>query len=262
MTAVGICTSVVSGAKILVRDRLMKVPDTTTLAEPFEKVKPEGKHVDHEDVVVKYSSRLASNWIDTELEKDLGVVNDLGVVVNDFGFKYIRFTQDSLYPPSSKRACTVNDVLMGVARDRTKLPCKKVSKNKKEELFNDVRGFCEGRQIGFSPSAADSEGYVVVNCLTNHLWMIDTNFDTLEQASSKKGPTKVPKVPEVWKRFAGYNDYKSKKKVKPRLNETELRQTAVAYISLCSLYYGCTSCATWISNGMWHMWQGRIQDFS
>ena len=31
MTSVGICASVVSGAKILVRDRLLKVPDTTTL---------------------------------------------------------------------------------------------------------------------------------------------------------------------------------------------------------------------------------------
>ena len=116
---------------------------------------------------------------------------------------------------------------MAVSRDRTKLPRKKVAKNKKEELFNDVRGFFEGRKVGFSPSAADSEGYEMVNCLTNCLWMIDTNFDTLEQASSKKGPTKVPKVPEVWKRFAGYNDYKSKKKAKPRLNATELRQTAV-----------------------------------
>ena len=84
MTAVGICMSVVSGAKILVRDRLMKVPDTTTLAERFEKVKPEGEHVDHERVVVKCSSRPGSNWIDTKLE------NDVGVLVNDFGFKYIR----------------------------------------------------------------------------------------------------------------------------------------------------------------------------
>ena len=50
-------------------------------------------------------------------------------------------TQDSLHPPSSKCVCTVNDVLMGVARDRIKLLPKKVSKNKKVELFNDVRGF-------------------------------------------------------------------------------------------------------------------------
>ena len=52
MSSEGICTSVVSGAKILVRDRLLKVPDTTTLADLFDKVKPEGKRVDHEDVVV------------------------------------------------------------------------------------------------------------------------------------------------------------------------------------------------------------------
>ena len=42
-----------SGAKILVHDRLLKVPDTTTLAERFEKVKPEGERFNPEDVVVK-----------------------------------------------------------------------------------------------------------------------------------------------------------------------------------------------------------------
>ena len=158
MTSVGICTSVVSGAKILVCDRLLKVPDTTTLAlaELFEKVKPDRERVVHEDVI-KYSSKPGSSWIGTELE------NDVGVLVNDFGCKYIRFMvpmQDSVHPPSSKHVYTVNDVLMAVSRDRTKLPRKKILKNK-EELFNDVQGFFEGRQV------ADSEGYEVVNYLTN-----------------------------------------------------------------------------------------------
>ena len=94
MTSVGICASVVSGAKILVRDRLLKVPDTTTLAQLFERVKPDGECVVHEDVV-KCSSKPGSSWIDTELE------NDVGVLVNDFGCKSIRFmvpTQGCGYP--------------------------------------------------------------------------------------------------------------------------------------------------------------------
>ena len=101
MTSVGICASVVSGAKILVRDRLLKVPDTTTLAQLFERVKPDGECVVHEDVVVKCSSKPGSSWIDTERE------NDVGVLVNDFGCKYIRFmvpTQDSMHPPPARSA--------------------------------------------------------------------------------------------------------------------------------------------------------------
>ena len=63
MTSVGICASVVSGAKILVCDRLLKVPDTTTLAQLFERVKPDGECVVHEDVVVKCSSKPRGVWL-------------------------------------------------------------------------------------------------------------------------------------------------------------------------------------------------------
>ena len=49
----GICASVVSGAKIL---------DTTTFAELFEKVKLEGKRI-NQDVAAKCSSRPESDWI-------------------------------------------------------------------------------------------------------------------------------------------------------------------------------------------------------
>ena len=217
----GVCTSVVSGAKIFVRDRLLKVPDTTTLTELYEKVKPD---IQLEGVVAKCAASPGSNWIDAELD------NDVGLLVNDFGCKYVRFmvsVQDCSMEPPSKRVCTVNDVLMSVSRDRSKLPRQKLGKNRKEVLFNDVRACFEGRQIGFSPMAAESDGYEVVNTLTNCLWMIDTNLDTLDQASVKKGPSKVPKLPNVWRKFTGYNDYKSKKKAKPRLHASELQQTAL-----------------------------------
>ena len=61
-TAVGVCTSVVCGSVILVRDRLLKVPDTTTLAELYEKVKSRdnGNHSTVGSVMVKRTTSPGS----------------------------------------------------------------------------------------------------------------------------------------------------------------------------------------------------------
>ena len=60
---VGVCVSVVSGSKVLVRDKILKIPDTTTLAELLEDVKPDG--ADAADVRVKCLAKPGStNWID------------------------------------------------------------------------------------------------------------------------------------------------------------------------------------------------------
>lgn len=117
---------------------------------------------------------------------------------------------------------------MGAARSRNKLPKpkKKPEKNKKEKLFNDVRNLLLIRGIGFPPSVAESEGFSVVNVLTNTLWAIDASHDTLSAATSKQGSTKIPKLPGVWEQFQGYNDYKSKKVAKPRLQSLVLKEFA------------------------------------
>lgn len=47
---------------------------TQPLLQNFMKrQKPEGKRIDQEDVVANCSSRLGSDWIDTELTKDVGL---------------------------------------------------------------------------------------------------------------------------------------------------------------------------------------------
>ena len=50
---VGVCVSVVAGCKVLVKDKILKIPDTTTLSELFQDVKPHGADIDIEDVSVK-----------------------------------------------------------------------------------------------------------------------------------------------------------------------------------------------------------------
>ena len=116
---------------------------------------------------------------------------------------------------------------MAASRSRDSLPKRKPGKNRKEQLFNDVRGHLESRSLGFSAASAGSEGYEVVNTLTNCLWSIDANHDTLDKACSKKGSEKVPKLPVIWRKFTGHNDYKVKKKAKTRLHAAELHQTAM-----------------------------------
>ena len=78
----------------------------------------------------------------------------------------------------------------------------------------------------------DQKGTKLSNTLTNCLWSIDANHDTLDKACSKKGSEKVPKLPDIWRKFTGYNDYKVKKKAKPRLHAAELHQTAMDLFSV------------------------------
>ena len=69
--------------------------------------------------------------------------------------------------------------------DRDYLPKPKVDINRKDQLFNDVRGLLAERKIGFTRTVAPDEGYDVVNVLTNSLWSIDGNHGTLDQAHQR-----------------------------------------------------------------------------
>ena len=52
--------SVVAGCKVLVKDKILKIPDTTTLSELFQDVKPHGADIDIEDVSVKCLTKPGS----------------------------------------------------------------------------------------------------------------------------------------------------------------------------------------------------------
>lgn len=233
-SGLGVCVSVVSGARTLVKDKLLRVPDTCTLLELLKKVADDRAEIDTRDdtpVTVQCSKKdSCGGWMDTDL------TSDVGLVVGDFGCRYIRFTapihEPSPEQSSSKHARTVADVLMGEAQARDKLPKPKHVTNKKAELFNAVRGLLVTRKIGFHSSTADSEGFYVINGLTNVLWSIDANQDSLLQATAKRGDTKVPKLPDVWLDFKGYNDYKAKKNAKPRLSVDLLKCSAEQLFNL------------------------------
>ena len=233
VSGLGVCVSAVCGARTIVKDKILRVPDTCTILELLRKVADERAEIDTRDdtsVTVQCSKKSCGGWMDAEL------TSDVGLLVSDFGCRYIRFTVPIHEPcpeePSNKHARTVSDVLMGEAQTRDKLPKPKHVTNKKAELFNAVRGLLVTRKIGFHSSTADSEGFYTINALTNVLWSIDANQDSLLQATTKRRNTKVPKLPEVWLQFRGYNDYKAKKIAKPRLSEDLLKCSAQQLFNL------------------------------
>ena len=84
--SIGVCVSVVtcSGATMVVKERLLRVPDTTTLTELLRNIKPDSPACTAA-VAAKCSRNPSSGWIDADLDADIGLL------VSDFGCKYIRF---------------------------------------------------------------------------------------------------------------------------------------------------------------------------
>ena len=146
----------------------------------------------------------------------------MGLLANEFGCRYIRYVLRKApkcdEPPKAKKACASFDtVLMAGQTDRDYFQKPKVVINRDDQLFNDVCGLLAERKIGFTRTAAPDEGYDVVNVLTNALRSIDGNHGTLDQASVKQGPSKIPSLPAVWKKFVNY-DSSCSVCTKPRLS--------------------------------------------
>ena len=174
VSGLGVCVSAVCGACTIVKDKILRVLDTCTILELLRKVADERAEIDTRDdtpVTVQCSKKGCGGWI------------DVGLLVGDFRCRYIRFTVRIHEPcpeePSNKHARTMSDVLMGEAQAKDKLPKPKHVTNKKAELFNAVRGLLVTRKIGFHSSTADSEGFYTINALTNVLWSINANQDSL-----------------------------------------------------------------------------------
>ena len=138
-SGLGVCVSVVSGVRVLVKDKLLRVPDTCTALELLRNVAADREEIDTRDdtpVTVQCSKNGCGGWIDAEL------TSDIELLVGEFRCRYIRFTapvERCPEEPASKHARTVSDVLMGEAQARDKVPKSKHVTNRKAELFNAVR---------------------------------------------------------------------------------------------------------------------------
>ena len=103
--------SVVQGANVLVKERLLRVPDSCILVDLLHKVTDDAVELDAEASVM-CCKQLNSAWIDAS------VTDDVGLLVNDFGCRYIRFQipPKVVEPPPPKRARAATEALMGTSR--------------------------------------------------------------------------------------------------------------------------------------------------
>ncbi len=106
----------------MIKETLLRVPDSCTLEELLHKVTDKNTtDLDAEDLAtasVQCSKQLNSVWLNTNIR------DDVGLLVNDFGCRYIRFhiLPKAVEPSPPKRVRMAMDVLMGAARSRNKLP--------------------------------------------------------------------------------------------------------------------------------------------
>ena len=101
------------------------------------------------------------------------------------------------------------------------LPFPKVVKDSRDRLYNDLITLLRG--MGISWNDPLSNGVPLLQCLQKVLWYIDGHQDTMAE--------KVPKIPDVFSQFTGYNcptAHKHRKRLIGNLSRSELREHALA----------------------------------
>ena len=77
---------------------------------------------------------------------------------------------------------------------------------------------------GFTRDAVNTVGEKVARTLRGALWYIDTAHQQFEERAIH--------LPDSFKAFQGFNDYKKNRKCKPRMNVAELSQHSEALAGL------------------------------
>lgn len=85
-----------------------------------------------------------------------------------------------------------------------------------ERLYNQVLVYMRSVGAGFTRDMVESVGHRVVRALKDALWYIDTAHQQFQDRGIR--------LPEAFKGFQGYNDYKKNRKSKPRMRIERLMQ--------------------------------------
>ncbi|WAQ96968.1 hypothetical protein MAR_029658 [Mya arenaria] len=109
-------------------------------------------------------------------------------------------------------------------------PVKKTCHNRKDELYNDVVEMCVSRDLKLHKSAVKDEGSYIIQVLTNALWYITNQHQTINDTSLRFKDV-VP-VPEPFEKFQGYNEFKRKKLKAQPLTQDGLHSHSEALFSL------------------------------
>ena len=155
----------------------------------------------------------------------------------EFGSKYVTFyvsdnsDDGSLAAIASARKDGFQ-VFMSASRDRSHLPSMIEPREHRqliatERLYNQVIQYMKSAGVGFTCDSVGTVGTKVARVLKNALWYIDTAHQQFHDRSIH--------LPDVFKEFQGFNDYKKNRKSKPRMTPNELDEHAEALAGLLLL---------------------------
>ena len=118
-------------------------------------------------------------------------------------------------------------IMMAAANKAKHLPQIKLPVNSKAKLTNDIISWLEKQNVGFLSTNVETLGAQLLNCLTDILWYIDGNHDTLAGRACA--------IPEALQHFQNYNvpEKRKRKKIsKDNLREETLRNHATSVLLL------------------------------
>ena len=128
------------------------------------------------------------------------------------------------------------DVLLHSQRERAAIsrkrayPAEKIGNDRKQELFNDLLQYYRSNKLDFPALTANVEGKHCLDIVTDALWCITNNHQTISDRCAKvKGLIPVPKS---YDEFTGYNDIKRKKEKSDQLDQGKLFRNSEALHSL------------------------------
>ena len=105
-------------------------------------------------------------------------------------------------------------ILTSAANHAKHLPDKKSEVNNKARLYNDIIGWLSSMNVGFTSVNRDTLGVGLVNALTDALWYIDGNHDSLADRACP--------VPAPLAHFKNY--YCPEKRKRKKIDSSALRE--------------------------------------
>lgn len=134
---------------------------------------------------------------------------------------------------------------MSATKDRNYLPASIETEYRQliatERLGNQVLIYMKSVGDGFTRDLVDSVGVNAVRTLKDALLYIDTAHEQFEERGIH--------LPESFKKFEGFNDYKKNRKSKPRMSAERLVQHSQMLVGLLLLLTMSASNCIKLSNG-------------
>ena len=126
--------------------------------------------------------------VQTEMSSNVKVCDAVSCVGNFIEFVCRKLNEDddlnyTVSRESMEARKNAFTILTSAANHAKHLPDKKREVNNKARLYNDIIEWFSSMNVGFSSVNRDTLGVGLVNALTDALWYIDGNHDTLAERS-------------------------------------------------------------------------------